>query len=69
MLFAASQGLKQDLARCAVVGDTLGDLWMAERAGAGLKVAVLTGAGDPDLLAEHADVVLDSIDGIQVVAG
>jgi phosphoglycolate phosphatase len=68
MLFAAGEGLGQDLARCAVVGDTLGDLIMAERAGAGLKVAVLTGAGDPDLLAEYADVVLDSINGIRVVA-
>ena len=68
MLLAASERLGQDLARCAVVGDTLGDLSMAERAGAGLKAAVLTGAGDPILLAEHADVVLDSIDGIQVVA-
>ena len=67
MLLAASEGLGQDLARCAVVGDTLGDLLMAERAGAGLKVGVRTGAGDPALLAEHADVVLDSIDGIQVV--
>ena len=67
MLLAAGEGLGQDLARCAVVGDTLGDLLMADRAGAGLKVAVLTGAGDADLLAEHADVVLDSIDGIQVV--
>ena len=67
MLLAAGEGLGQDLARCAVVGDTLGDLLMAERAGAGLKVGVLTGAGDPGLLAEHADVVLDSIDGIQAV--
>jgi len=67
MLLAASQALGQDPARCAVVGDTLGDLWMADRAGAGLKVAVLTGAGEPGRLAEHADVVLGSIDGIRVV--
>ena len=66
MLLAAAQGLGLDPARCAVVGDTLGDLWMAERAGSGLKVAVLTGAGDPALLAEHADVVLASIDEIRV---
>jgi hypothetical protein len=37
---------------------------MAERAGAGLKVAVLSGAGEPALLEEHADVVLRSIDEI-----
>jgi phosphoglycolate phosphatase-like HAD superfamily hydrolase len=66
MLHAASEGLGQDVIRCAVVGDTLGDLGMAERAGAGLRVAVLTGAGDPTILAQHADVVLDSIDDISV---
>jgi phosphoglycolate phosphatase len=66
MLLAAGQRLGLDPARCAVVGDTLGDLWMAARAGAGLKVAVLTGAGEPALLATHADVVLGSIDEIRV---
>jgi HAD superfamily hydrolase (TIGR01549 family) len=66
MLLEASQRLELDPAQGAVVGDTLGDLLMAERAGAGLKVAVLTGAGDPVLLAQHADVVLDSIDGIRI---
>jgi phosphoglycolate phosphatase-like HAD superfamily hydrolase len=69
MLLAAGQGLGQDPGRCAVVGDTLGDLRMAQQAGAGLKVAVLTGAGDPTLLTEHADVVLESIDGIWLEAG
>jgi phosphoglycolate phosphatase-like HAD superfamily hydrolase len=68
MLLAASKGLGEDPARCAVVGDTVGDLWMAERAGAGLRVAVRTGAGDPAILAEHADIVLDSIDDIRVAA-
>ena len=68
MLLAAAQGLGLDPAECAVVGDTLGDLWMAERAGAGLRVAVLTGAGDKALLAQHADAVLDSIDEIRVLA-
>jgi phosphoglycolate phosphatase len=53
-------------ARAAVVGDTLADLLMAERAGAGLKVAVRTGAGDPALLSAHADIVIDSIDDIIV---
>jgi HAD superfamily hydrolase (TIGR01509 family) len=51
-------------ARTAVVGDTEADLLMAGRAGAGLKVAVLTGAGEPALLHEQADVVLNSIDDI-----
>ena len=51
-------------ARTAVVGDTLGDLLMGERAGVGLRVAVLTGAGQAAQLASHADVVLASIDEI-----
>jgi phosphoglycolate phosphatase len=53
-------------ARCAVVGDTVGDLLMSSRAGAGFKAAVLTGAGDPEQLRTHADVVLRSIDAIAV---
>lgn len=66
MLLAASQRIGLEMARCAVVGDTLGDLWMADRAGSGLKVAVLTGAGDELLLIQNADVVLGSIDDIRV---
>jgi phosphoglycolate phosphatase len=53
-------------ARAVIVGDTVADLLMGGRAGAGLKVAVLTGAGEPALLREHADVVLRSIDEIAV---
>ena len=67
MLLAAAQGLGLDLSECAVVGDTLGDLWMAERAGAGLKVAVLTGAGDRTFLTQYADAVLGSIDEIHIL--
>ncbi|MBM4465425.1 MAG: HAD family hydrolase, partial [Chloroflexi bacterium] len=50
----------------AVVGDTVADLLMARRAGAGLCVGVLSGVGDPALLAAHADVVLRSIDEIGI---
>jgi phosphoglycolate phosphatase len=64
MLLATCERLAVAPARAAVVGDTLGDLLMAQRAGAGLRVAVLSGAGDRALLARHADVVLDSIDDI-----
>jgi hypothetical protein len=39
---------------------------MAQRAGAGFKAAVLTGAGDPAQLSAHADVILNSIDAIGV---
>jgi phosphoglycolate phosphatase len=66
MLLTACQSLGVPPQRTAVVGDTLGDLLMAERAGAGLRVAVLSGAGTRELLEAHADVVLQSIDEITV---
>ncbi len=47
--------------RIAVVGDNLHDLDMAEAGGAGLKVAVRTGSGDPEVLSAHADLCLASI--------
>ena len=51
----------------AMVGDTLADLLMGRRADVGLKIGVLTGAGDPALLRAHADVVLRSIAEIAIV--
>jgi phosphoglycolate phosphatase len=68
MLLAACHHLAVRPSRCAVVGDTEADLLMAQRAGAGLKVAVQTGPADPALLARYADVVLESIDDISVAA-
>jgi phosphoglycolate phosphatase-like HAD superfamily hydrolase len=66
MLLAVCARLGIDPARSAVVGDTVADLLMAGRAGAGLKVAVLTGAGDPVQLRAEADVILHSINAITV---
>jgi phosphoglycolate phosphatase len=66
MLQAVCSRLGVEPARAVVVGDTMADVLMAGRAGAGFKVAVLTGAGEPALLREHADVVLQSIDEIAV---
>jgi phosphoglycolate phosphatase len=66
MLLATCEQLGIAPVRCAVVGDTLGDLLMAQRAGAGLRVAVLTGAGDRAALQNEADAVLDSVDDITV---
>jgi len=66
MLLAACEQLEIEPRRTIVVGDTQADLLMAERAGAGLRVAVLTGPGDPALMAAHADVVIQSIDDIAV---
>jgi phosphoglycolate phosphatase len=65
-LLATCERLGVPPARAAVVGDTVADLLMARRAGAGLGVAVLTGAGEREQLAAHADVVLGSIDEIVV---
>jgi phosphoglycolate phosphatase len=52
-------------ARTLVVGDTIADMQMARRAGAGLSAAVLSGVGDRDSLVDHADVVLDSVGDIR----
>jgi phosphoglycolate phosphatase len=67
MMLAACQDLGIKPARTAVVGDTLGDLLMAERAGAGLKVGVLSGAGTREVLAGHADALIESIDEIAII--
>ena len=68
MLQAACRRLGVEPIHAAVVGDTMADLLMAERAGAGLKAAVLTGPGDRARLTAHADVVLQSIDDITIPA-
>jgi len=52
-----------------MVGDTVGDLLMAQRAGLGMAVGVTTGALTAEHLADHADVVVASIHDIQVVDG
>jgi phosphoglycolate phosphatase len=52
--------------RTLVVGDTLTDMVMAERARAGCRAAVLTGVGTRDSLTPHADVVLNSIAEIYI---
>jgi phosphoglycolate phosphatase-like HAD superfamily hydrolase len=66
MLLAACEQSNVAPIRTAVVGDTVADLLMAQRAGAGFKAAVLTGAGDPAQLKAHADVILSSVDAIAV---
>ena len=62
---ATCEQLRVSPGRAVMVGDTLADLLMGQRAGAGLKVGVLSGAGDPALLQRHADIVLRSIDEIK----
>ncbi len=65
-LLATCRALDVPAARTAMVGDTVFDLLMGRRAGAGLVVGVLTGASDRATLAAHADVVLDSVAQIEV---
>jgi len=52
--------------RTLVVGDTITDMVMARRAGAGCRAGVLTGVGSRASLAGHCDVILDSIADILV---
>lgn len=67
-LLATCQRLGVPAARTAMIGDTVFDLLMGRRAGAGLVVGVLTGASDRVTLAEYADVVLGSVAELEVVA-
>lgn len=67
-LLAMCQRLGVRVARTAMIGDTVFDLLMGRRAGAGLVVGVLTGASDRVTLAAHADVVLGSVAELQLEA-
>lgn len=51
-------------AQMMMVGDTVGDLSFATRAGVGCRVGVLNGAGSRDELAPLADVLLQRLDEI-----
>ena len=55
------------LDRVVMVGDAIGDLVTARRAGAALGVAVLSGVASRERLAPHADVILDDIGQIEVL--
>ena len=50
-----------EVARTAMVGDTPADLAMARAAGAGRSIGVRSGVADDAALAQHADLVLDSV--------
>jgi phosphoglycolate phosphatase len=66
-IWAACETTGIDPARTVMVGDSTTDMLMGQRAGVGLRVAVLTGMMDATVLAPHADVVLESVGEIQVV--
>jgi phosphoglycolate phosphatase len=66
-LLAACRHLGVDPARTAMVGDSTTDLVMAQRAGVGLRVGVLTGVMREATLAPLAHVILPHIGLIQVI--
>ena len=55
-------------ARAVMVGDTVADLMMAGRAGAGVRLAVLSGVGSRDELVPHADLIAASINDIRITS-
>ncbi len=61
MILGVCARLGIEPARTAVVGDSVADLEMGRRAGAGLVVGVLTGVGGVQDLAPIADRVVDSV--------
>jgi phosphoglycolate phosphatase len=63
--FCAAVGLEPS--QVAMIGDNNHDLHMAEAAGAGLKVAVLTGTGSLATLQAAADHVLGDITGLETL--
>lgn len=63
--FCTSTGLAPQ--SVAVVGDNNHDLMMAENAGAGLRIAVLTGTGSRDTLSQRADYCLDDITALETM--
>jgi phosphoglycolate phosphatase len=67
MVIRLCSQLAVEPARTAVVGDSVADLEMGRRAGAGLVVGVLTGAGSHADLAPLADRIVDSVADLQGV--
>jgi|TARA_B100000315_G_scaffold19152_2_gene16895 HAD superfamily hydrolase (TIGR01549 family) len=56
-----------DVSELVMVGDTVSDLTMARKAGAGLCVGITGGAGSPAELQAHADVLIGDISEIRPV--
>jgi len=53
--------------QAVVVGDRVADIQMGRAAGAGLVVGVLSGVSSREMLAPHADLVLESVAELMVV--
>ena len=65
-IWAACEATAVPMTRTIMVGDSTTDMLMGQRAGVGLRVAVLTGTMDANTLAPLADVILPSIGQISV---
>jgi phosphoglycolate phosphatase-like HAD superfamily hydrolase len=65
-IWAACEATGVSPSQTVMVGDSTTDMLMGERAGVGLRVAVLTGMMGMPVLAPLADVVMDSIGNIRV---
>lgn len=63
--FCAATGLSP--VEVAMVGDNRHDMHMGINAGAGLKVAVLSGTGTRETLADTADIILDDISALETL--
>ncbi len=66
-LLRTCQQLAIEPAQTVIVGDTSYDLVMGARAGVGLKVGVLSGAGTRTQLEPLADVIVDSVGDIHLL--
>ena len=66
LAFAAAASIAPE--EMAVIGDSAHDLEMARNAGAGLAIAVLSGTGQHADLAEHADLIVESMRDIPTLA-
>lgn len=67
MVLGFCEAVGLDPKEVAVIGDNNHDLHMAASAGAGLKLAVLTGTGSPATLEAMADHVLGDITGVETL--
>jgi len=68
-LLHLASSIRIPIDRVAMVGDAIGDLVTAQRAGAALAIGVLSGAAPRTQLAPHADAILDHIGHIEVLNG
>jgi phosphoglycolate phosphatase len=61
MVWAVCQATGVEPAQAVVVGDSVTDMEMGRAAGAGLVIGVLSGVAPEDVLASHANVLLESV--------